>query len=678
MVNKIGFCLLLFCPWLFIGLRLEAAAQTGRGLQYAGEKSCDTCHQGKMRGSMNLIHDKNNPVSSELLERICRGGSQAWALMLDSANPAYRFGRCDDCHQKEVAVEASSKVSEDNCLFCHGKRYEWIAKVAATVNTKQECLNCHEYELLASNEISDVHFKSEGKATTASSGTCFDCHYSMSHWQAAGAAQGSSCSANNCHAQEPHARGRINQHQRFLACETCHIPVTTALRRDWTRPVWDAALGKFVPTTAETKARPSYAWREGRGSPFRFAKAAQGRPASRIFPFRPVTLVLPVDAEETVPGTLERPQILLFDKEVYANTGDLQAAIEQGMARSGLPFSGRWRADAVAVDNIVPLNHGIVQSGLRCADCHQEGLSVDLSGLFTDDSFLNKFKTMPSVKFTNGALSTKHAHLRKNCDACHGDWQSEGMTAGCTASACHPQYAGTHAEEEASCSSCHHEHRGEDVSANIGTSAEVCLQCHERNVSGTVVTFLFNGRQVLRHPSEKVETGLIFSHVEHAEEIEDEEDYEQCTACHKPLQEGDGFANPSHLGETGCYGGGRCHKFAVDFAEAQPGEDCLECHTTSEGKMRHLQNTFANVSFSHEKHTAGKQKITCRKCHQEINVQDKYSNITKSPDVFLQTMESCVGCHAESKLASVRCLNCHKYHQLQEAGKKLFAWQALN
>ncbi len=661
--------LIILCMGIFsLGCWLLSFQEEERGLHYEGEKQCDSCHTGKMEGAMELIHPEDHSFLPEFYEGICKGGIESWALMLDSASRDHIFSGCDTCHRDKAALETAGDAGQEGCLFCHAKRYEVFPKPGG-FEAQPACLACHELDVSETLLAADLTLAHEEEDLTGEDG-CFDCHYSLSHRETGDevVAGFSSCSANNCHAEAPHARARIDEHLEILACETCHIPVTTALNRDWTRPVWDEATQKYVPTRTEERTRPKYGWWEQGDAPHRFASGAQGRMISRVVPFRPLSLTFPIDAEGTMPGTLERPRFLVFDKNVYAVTGDLTRAIEAGMAETGLPFSGKWAARTLELETGVRLTHGIVKEALDCVDCHQEGLSLDFRGIFSDDTFLNRFEKAPAMKFAGGPLWNEHAELEEDCSSCHGDWRTGSTAVGCTTAGCHPEEVAAHTEQEADCAFCHGEHLGDLFAVDQQKSSGTCLKCHERTYAGKITTWLADGSLRLPPKRKKIETGLIFSHLEHAEEIEDQREYRDCTACHQPLEGGEHFAMPSHQGETGCYGNGNCHKFAKELDNIQGGEDCLECHIREDGTMNLGPAIEAKIQFSHEQHTEGEHRTSCRKCHKELKKDEEYTNIEKKTGAYLQSMQSCVGCHHREETASADCLSCHTYHHKEKTG----------
>jgi hypothetical protein len=114
------------------------------------------------------------------------------------------------------------------------------------------------------------------------------------------------------------------------------------------------------------------------------------------------------------------------------------------------------------------------------------------------------------VQFTHGPLSAPHAHIDRNCAACHepfapirddsllSQWpkianrlfgspakaESWGRVSDAKCTTCHQETLGHHgqlskAEDISSCASCHIEHRGRDVDVAL-SSDKSCLRCHDK------------------------------------------------------------------------------------------------------------------------------------------------------------------------------------------------------
>lgn len=114
------------------------------------------------------------------------------------------------------------------------------------------------------------------------------------------------------------------------------------------------------------------------------------------------------------------------------------------------------------------------------------------------------------VQFTHGPVSAPHAHIDRNCGACHepfapirndslfSQWpklanklfgspksvESWGRVSDAKCMTCHTETLGHHdhlskAEDITSCASCHIEHRGRDADVALSTDTS-CLRCHDK------------------------------------------------------------------------------------------------------------------------------------------------------------------------------------------------------
>jgi hypothetical protein len=120
-----------------------------------------------------------------------------------------------------------------------------------------------------------------------------------------------------------------------------------------------------------------------------------------------------------------------------------------------------------------------------------------------------------------------------------------------------------------------------------------------------------------------------------------------CDACHEPNPSNARFMTfPNH--ET-C---GACHADEVD--ENSPNKNCALCHTQPDNKtwLRKDQVLSPLVRFDHTVHQ--KAGVDCAKCH---TVFDKD---VLTGNEMLPTMDTCVKCHADQKVAGgTSCTFCH-------------------
>ena len=149
------------------------------------------------------------------------------------------------------------------------------------------------------------------------------------------------------------------------------------------------------------------------------------------------------------------------------------------------------------------------------------------------------------------------------------------------------------------------------------------------------------------------EVGLNFSHGEHPEQIEDEEGWDQCTACHQLASDGVAYSLPSHQGATGCYGpDGGCHFVAVPIEEAKekPSRFCTECHTRETGEVIWHEHVFTDVRFAHSDHEQllDGAPLACVRCHELPIDREEFGPVRRSKLSYPVSMEACIACHTKA------------------------------
>ena len=156
---------------------------------------------------------------------------------------------------------------------------------------------------------------------------------------------------------------------------------------------------------------------------------------------------------------------------------------------------------------------------------------------------------------SNGPLSSSHAQLESECEACHTKFESVSDD---KCSVCHEKFGderGVHSfdahyiyrsfdyrrafrrDAESPCFSCHPEHLGRQVTITSVPDGR-CLTCHEFGS--------FNQAHPAFQPvSEADDANLNFTHIRHVQRIREEEgidDLERvCLHCHIPRQDGRTF-----------------------------------------------------------------------------------------------------------------------------------------
>jgi hypothetical protein len=231
---------------------------------------------------------------------------------------------------------------------------------------------------------------------------CQDCHKTRNHMISGRSisvpATEGDLSCEYCHTDRPHI-GRelidhhLNEHTRHLACQTCHIPIysknnPTKVYWDWSTagrdiipekdkygmPTYDKKKGSFIWQEA---ARPEYLWYNGTTERHLLGDRVNMNgvtaltrpvghiedPASRIYPFK-------VHRGKQIADPVH--QYLITPKlwQGYWDHWDWDKASREGMASSGLPYSGTY--EFVETVMYWGLTHEVTpkEQALTCASCH--------------------------------------------------------------------------------------------------------------------------------------------------------------------------------------------------------------------------------------------------------------------------------------------------------------------
>jgi hypothetical protein len=84
------------------------------------------------------------------------------------------------------------------------------------------------------------------------------------------------------------------------------------------------------------------------------------------------------------PKMKDFPLLLAPNRETYNRTGDVQKALEAGMAPYaplGLRWSGEWMPMKVPGSSFISVNHGVKRMGYSCRDCHSPHGVIDFAAL---------------------------------------------------------------------------------------------------------------------------------------------------------------------------------------------------------------------------------------------------------------------------------------------------------
>jgi octaheme c-type cytochrome (tetrathionate reductase family) len=237
----------------------------------------------------------------------------------------------------------------------------------------------------------------------------------------------------SCHGNKPHAGNtlttfKLNDHVDTVACQTCHIPTIArggvATKTDWDwrtagktkngegykeknytqgngahRATYKSIKGSFkygenlVPhygwfngqmlyTTIDTKFDPKKGAVEVNSYQ---GKANDGD--SRIWPFKEMHTVQPYDKGN---NTLVYMHLWGDDENAYWGNYDFGKAIETGMAKHNLPYSGEY--GFVDTYSYWPITHMVApkEDALSCDSCHSDNGRLDgIEGVYMPGSETN-------------------------------------------------------------------------------------------------------------------------------------------------------------------------------------------------------------------------------------------------------------------------------------------------
>jgi len=261
-------------------------------------------------------------------------------------------------------------------------------------------------------------------------------------------------SCESCHSATPHRTNsikgaKLNGHTDKVACETCHIPeiakggVATKVDWDWRtmgrlkngegfklkeytqgdghhRATYKSIKGSFI--YAEN-LKPTYAWFNGTmryttiDTKFDPTKGpveinrftgSPDDPGSRIYPFKKMHTIQPYDKGN---NTLVYMHLWGNDENALWGNYDFGKAIEAGMKKNGIPYSGEW--GFVETYSYWPVNHMVApkEDAVACAECHaKEGRLNHIEGVYMPGTGSNKWLDLIGLFVVLGALGGVIGH----------------------------------------------------------------------------------------------------------------------------------------------------------------------------------------------------------------------------------------------------------------------------
>ena len=259
----------------------------------------------------------------------------------------------------------------------------------------------------------DVHMDAKGLNFR-----CTTCHRTLNH-EVPGTRYGPmqvTFGCDTCHGSAPHADKDINRHDKFMACQTCHIPafarggVATKMLWDWSTAGKRGADGKpMIQRDAngyetyntlkgdflfQENVIPAYAWFNGtirHQTPGERIDPSQGpvrinwfegSPKDGKSKIWPIKVFRAKQAWDPVNRTLAITHLAGNDDTAFWKNLDWTKAVATGMAAVNQPFSGQ--VGFIATVSMWPITHMVAPKAkaLGCDDCHtRNGRMKDVPGV---------------------------------------------------------------------------------------------------------------------------------------------------------------------------------------------------------------------------------------------------------------------------------------------------------
>jgi hypothetical protein len=387
---------------------------------------------------------------------------------------------------KPEASATTAQLANIDCLICHQKDYKrkkvngvFVPDTASMTITMDQavqtvhkpvranCLQCHAKAGGGDNnkrgDIALAHANTADKnfdvhmATTGANLACQSCHTTQNH-KIAG--RGSdlretdldvAVSCTNCHTNKlsptGHATADVNRHVNKVACQTCHIKAyarnasdtpaneSTEVYRDWSKSEWSATTSRWEPPmTRGSNLMPVYAFWNGYSYNHNLNETAAIDPAtgryptsrpeggindanSKLFPFKYKTALQPFAS------SLSR--LIALDTAVFMTTGDINAAVKQGLANMGLNSTQPY--SFVETDTYQLITHEAMPSSqaLSCNACHGSTatqMNLRDMGYVLKGSTSSVCSQCHEPESNPGFTSVHNRHVRGegiDCSRCH-------------------------------------------------------------------------------------------------------------------------------------------------------------------------------------------------------------------------------------------------------------------
>jgi octaheme c-type cytochrome (tetrathionate reductase family) len=338
--------------------------------------------------------------------------------------------RCTSCHAgygwKDATFAFNDPTTVD-CLVCHDTTGKYkkeqksagnpdpsvnLLEVAQNVGKpgRANCGACHFFggggdhikhgdldsSMTNPKRTYDVHMGTDG-ANMA----CQGCHQTQNHnipgqAMSVSVGEGPRVDCGGCHGATPHKEDRLNKHTATVACQTCHIPTfakdeATKMWWDWSKagdkerkPKEDENdMEDYAAIKGEFKwaknVVPTYAWYNGKSERYLLGEKVDPKKivylakpigsikdkTAKIYPFKVMGGKQPYDSKNNY---LVTPKTF---QGFWAHM-DWQKAITDGMAATGLAYSGSY--GFVETRMFWRINHMVTpkDQALKCTDCHSK------------------------------------------------------------------------------------------------------------------------------------------------------------------------------------------------------------------------------------------------------------------------------------------------------------------
>jgi hypothetical protein len=392
-------------------------------------------------------------------------------------------GGCARCHSglgaKPAPEPTQAQLENIDCLLCHSKNYRrTVAQVdgawrfvpdtaamsvslqqAAVDITKPDsatCLNCHTKAGGGNNykrgDLEEAHRTPSASfdvhmAPRAAGGaglSCLSCHTAAAHHIAGRGTDlrerdlADPVRCTNCHSRSPHKDSKLNSHTARVSCTVCHIPefakvAPTDLHRDYSASAEVVAATRLYEPhmLLASHVQPEYRFFNGTSQFYEFGSEAVPDSSGRIVMSKPLGSITdpPAQIVALKRHTARQPidpvtrRLLPLKMSTFFQTGDVTAAVRQGVAAVGWPDNGFEFAET---ERWMGLYHEVApaKQALQCSACHG-GTRMDFAALgYTPLATRNGKPLCSSCHGAKTASFTKihEEHVTEkhyDCSTCH-------------------------------------------------------------------------------------------------------------------------------------------------------------------------------------------------------------------------------------------------------------------